>query len=190
MKRILALALLSIALAGCSVGYNNGRHGWNVGPFHQEQPEADVEDLDADYDPDDWIGPVKPRPTARTTRAAVSGLTATPIGPPAPGRQMPVVLKWQHDPTLDGATEYRVYWSRQPGPDRWEGYQTVSVGDFQLSGRKFTWWTSQAGSVRFVATATRPSPEVPGADEESEPSNEVSTTVRAFPNRPTDLIRN
>lgn len=186
MKLSPILFLLVLLLPGC-IGFNDGGRGWNVGPFRQEQPEAVVEE--EPYDPDDWIGPVTPRPTTRSTRSSVSGLSATPIGPPPPGRQIPVVLRWQHDPTLDGATEYRVYWSRQPGPGKWEGFQTITVGDFQVAGRQFTWNTSQPGTVRFVATATRPSASVSGAIEESDPSNEVSTTIRGFPNPPRETER-
>lgn len=185
MKRIIVLIGLAGLLSGC-IGYNHNGQGWNVGPFRQDSPEESA--AEEEYDPDDWIGPVTAPPGTRNARAVVSGLSATPIGPPAPGRQIPVVLRWQHDPSADGATEYRVYWSRQPGPAKWEGFQTIAVADFQAAGMQMTWLTSQGGTVRFVVTATRPEP-TPAGFEESEPSNEVTTTIRAYPNPPRDAER-
>lgn len=184
------VGLIAILFVLCLItGCKTPRLTWNssdgvVIDFNEPTPDVG----DGTYDPDDWIGPVVS--TASHVASRPKGLRADaplPVGPPGPGRMLLVPLTWDHNPALDGTTEYRIYYSRQVETNKWDGFETVTTGDFQARGRSYDFRYRSGGSIRFVATAVRPPDPSYGESEpvESDRSNEITVSVHGFPESPT-----
>lgn len=169
-------------------------NGWEVGPW-QQYPEGrppKVEEAPVGVEEEEDAERVLLLPRSGKSRSGPSTLTAetpAPIGPPGPGRFREVYLTWDHSPSADGTTEYRVYYSRQADTNKWDGFSTVSAELFHTTGRRFTFQYRSGGTIRFVATARRPPDETYGETEwvESDQSNMITVKTRGFPDNPVNL---
>lgn len=196
---LIALLFVLCLVTGCKMprsiglpGYSS-HNGFFWGPFEQ-YPDGKPEKVEP-YNPDDWIGPTVPAPTntppptpaIQSKPVGLRGDSPLPVGPPTPGRLMAIPLTWQHSPSLDGTTQYRVYHSRQT--NGWDGFETVQAGDFQTSGKRYLWQYRQGGTFRFAATALRPPDAESGETNlvESDPSNTITVRAKGFPDAPTEL---
>jgi len=179
-----------VAIAKTAAAFLQAFCGWSV-PRSQHLPDTDKYGVPWIMAPDDSAPDQYPDPDEQgqqSLRALPVETRAgpTPIGPPQSGRQISVPLGWDHNPLLDGTTEYRLYWSRTT--NAWDGVVSMPAS----AGQRYTWTTPTPGMARFAVTAARPPIAAIGEKEyqESDSSNELNLQLVGPPTPPGRLQRN